>query len=96
MRVSAYNYTDYGTLQGTVISIAADATSPQGQVASQSNSESASPYFDITIQPELTYLTKGNRKYQVKSGMEVQADILSKEETVLTFILRKARILVGI
>lgn len=39
------------------------------------------------------YLEKQNQQYLIQPGMEVAADIISKEETVLTFILRKARLL---
>jgi HlyD family type I secretion membrane fusion protein len=92
MRVSAYTYTDYGTLEGKVTAVAADAIAP----STSTNSQTASPYFEITIQPEKTYLIKSDRKYEILPGMEVQADIISREETVLTFILRKARLLVGI
>jgi HlyD family type I secretion membrane fusion protein len=34
-----------------------------------------------------------SRQYSIQPGMDVTADIISKEETVLTFILRKARLL---
>jgi HlyD family type I secretion membrane fusion protein len=99
MRVSAYTYTDYGTIEGKVISVGADAITSQPQVQEGNNSnksEIAPAYFEVTIQPDRTYLTKGDRKYEIHAGMEVQADIISKEETVMTFILRKARLLVGV
>lgn len=92
MRVSAYTYTDYGTLAGKVTAIAADAITEQ-------NSNSAAmttPYFEIDIIPEKTYLIKSDRQYTILPGMEIQADIISQEETILTFILRKARLLVGV
>ena len=96
MRVSAYSYTDYGTLEGKVISIGADAIAPQSQDGNSANKPEAVPaYFEVTIQPERTYLTKGDRQYEIQAGMEVQADIIGKEETVLTFVLRKAKLLVG-
>jgi multidrug efflux pump subunit AcrA (membrane-fusion protein) len=96
MRVSAYTYTDYGTLQGKVVAVAADVITPQTQAGTQVSSEASSPYFEVTIQPEQTHLTKGDLKYEIQPGMEVQADIISKEETLLVFVLRKARLLVGI
>jgi HlyD family type I secretion membrane fusion protein len=86
MRVSAYPYPDYGVLNGKVSEIAPDAITPQGNSA-------ASPYYEVTIQPENTYLVKQKRQYHIQPGMEVTAEIISKEETVLTFMLRKARLL---
>ena len=88
MLLSAYPDPDYGILNGAVRGITADAIIPQ----SNSNIPVA-PYYEITIQPDRFDLIKGNQSYAIQPGMEVTADIISKEETVLTFILRKARLL---
>lgn len=99
MRVSAYIYTDYGTLNGKVVSVGTDAITAQSEPQEGSNankSEPTSAYFEVIIQPDKTYLIKNNRQYEISSGMEVQADIISREETILTFILRKARLFVGV
>ncbi|MEH1830428.1 MAG: HlyD family efflux transporter periplasmic adaptor subunit [Nostoc sp.] len=88
MRVSAYPYPDYGTLKGAVRSITGDAINPQNN----SNLQSA-PYYEVTIQPDRLNMIKGSQLYPIQAGMEVTSDIISKEETVLTFILRKARLL---
>ncbi len=89
MRVSAYPYPDYGTLKGAVSAITADAIVPAN------NSSSAQPYYEVTIKPEKSYLQKGKQQYPLKPGMEVKAEILAKKETLMTFILRKARLLVN-
>lgn len=84
LRVSAYPYPDYGTLRGAVKAIAPDVITPQG---------SGTPYYEVTIQPEKPYLLKSERQYPIQPGMEGTANIISREETILTFILRKARLL---
>ncbi|NJR68604.1 MAG: HlyD family efflux transporter periplasmic adaptor subunit [Synechococcales cyanobacterium CRU_2_2] len=96
MRVSAYSYTDYGTLEGVVSAIAADAIAPQAQAGNSTVSGSAPPYFEVTIEPKQDFLLKGEQKFAITPGMEVQADIVAREETVLTLILRKSRLLTGI
>jgi multidrug efflux pump subunit AcrA (membrane-fusion protein) len=88
LRVSAYPYPDYGTLKGAVRAIAPDAIAPQSKDTSVT-----APYYEVTLQPERLYLEKSGRHYPIQSGMEVTADIISTEETVLTFILTKARLL---
>lgn len=96
LRISAYPYPDYGTLKGAVRAIAPDAITPQSNNASASGATSvaaSAPYYEVTIEPEQAYLVRGGRQYPIQPGMEVTADIISKEETVLTFILRKARLL---
>lgn len=88
LRVSAYPYPDYGTLQGAVRAIAPDAVTSQGNGIGV-----ATPYYEVTIQPEKPNLVKGDFSYPIQPGMEGTADIISREETLLTFILRKARLL---
>jgi HlyD family secretion protein len=88
LRVSAYPYPDYGTLKAAVRAISPDAITPQ-----TSGSDAVAPYYEVTIQPERPYLVKSDRQYPMQAGMDVTADIISREETVLTFILRKARLL---
>ncbi|MGD1714345.1 HlyD family secretion protein [Dapis sp. BLCC M172] len=84
IRVSAYPFPDYGILKGTVSSISPDAIAPE--VLQEA-------YYEVTITPEQPYLIKGDRQYQIKPGMEGRADIIYSHETVLTFVLRKVRLL---
>ncbi|BDA75599.1 unknown protein [Calothrix sp. PCC 7716] len=92
MRISAYPYPDYGTLQGAVRAITPDIIIPQ----SSNNVNTTAPYYEVTIEPERLYLSRNNQKYLIQSGMEVRADIISRQETVLSFFLRKARFLTNI
>jgi multidrug efflux pump subunit AcrA (membrane-fusion protein) len=87
LQISAYPYPDYGTLPAKVSAIAPDA------ISSTNNN---SPYYEVTLQPEKNYLTKSNIQYPIQPGMAVTADIISQEETVLTFILRSARLLADV
>ncbi|NJM64164.1 MAG: HlyD family efflux transporter periplasmic adaptor subunit [Acaryochloris sp. RU_4_1] len=88
LRISAYPYPDYGTLNGAVVAISADATTTQSSPTSPSVS-----YYEVMIQPENPFLVKGDRRYALQAGMDVTANIIAKQETVLTFVLRKARLL---
>ncbi|MEH2068202.1 MAG: HlyD family efflux transporter periplasmic adaptor subunit [Nostoc sp.] len=87
MRLSAYPYPDYGILKGAVRAITADA------ITSQANGNPVAPYYEVTIEAEKLYLNRDGKSYPIQPGMEVTADIISKKETVLTFVLRKARLL---
>lgn len=91
MRVSACSYPDYGTLPGTVSAISPDAISPQQNGVNTTNT--ASPAYDVTILPERLQLNSNGQNCLIQSGMEGRADIITTEETVLSFILRKARLL---
>ncbi len=86
MRVSAYPYPNYGTLNGKVTEIASDITPPPP-------GSPEPPFFTVTIQPETTYL-KNDPRNALAVGMEISADIVTREETILSFILRQTRLLV--
>ena len=88
LRISAYPYPDYGVLTGAVRSIPPDTTNVQS-----ADGEVGQPYYEVAIQPETSYLKRGNQRYFLKPGMDVSAEIVSRQETILSFILRKARLL---
>ncbi len=90
LRVSAFPYPDYGTLNGRVKEIAADITT----TGNNSNPEANPAFFEVTIIPDQLYLR--DQRYVIDAGMEVTADIIAQEETVLRFMLRKARLLTDI
>lgn len=86
MQVSACPYPEYGTLMGTVTFVAPDALP-----ASEGATSPAS--YEVTIEPQNNYVGTGDRQCQLQAGMEGKADIISRQETVLDFILRKARLI---
>ncbi|MDJ0615910.1 MAG: HlyD family efflux transporter periplasmic adaptor subunit [Calothrix sp. MO_192.B10] len=88
LRISTYPYPDYGTLRGVVRGITADAIAPL-----TTNDRTAAPYYEVTIEPITTYLEKNSQQYPLQAGMEVTADIMAQKETILRFILRKARLI---
>jgi len=102
MRVSACPYPDYGTLKGKVKSISADAFFPP---ANNGGGTSSAPiattakgaaFYEVTIEPQGLSLGRGNKQCSIQMGMEGRADIISKQETVLKFFLRKARLIVDV
>ncbi len=92
MRVSACPHADYGVVSGRVSQIAADAKSNPSNNPDRQSPTPASGIYEVTIKSPTRTLTQGNKKCQIRSGMDGRADIVTKEETVLQFMLRKARI----
>lgn len=94
LKVSAYPYPDYGTLRAAVRAISPDViTSGNANSSDKAGTITSEPVYEVTIQPEKPYLQTGNRQHPLQAGMDVTADIVAQEETVLGFILRKARLL---
>ncbi|OUL36974.1 hemolysin D [Nostoc sp. T09] len=95
LRVDACAYPDYGTLKGVVNAISPDVITPQSNntgAAIATTTPSAS-YFEVNIQPESIAFGNNNHQCHIQSGMDAKADIISKEETALQFMLRKARLI---
>ena len=89
LRITACPYPDYGTLSGKVTAIAPDAITPPAN-------PNGTRYFEVTIQPDTLTLGTGDRQCQLQAGMDAEANIISRQETFLQFILRKARLLANV
>ena len=101
MRVTACPYPDYGTLNGKVTAISPDAISPQRNSSSfaENNTPKANSrasFYEVIVEPEKLILGHTEKKCHIQLGMNGRADIVTKEETVLRFFLRKARLITDI
>jgi HlyD family secretion protein len=98
MRVSACPYPDYGTLQATVTAISPDAITPQitSRLVERGARLGSMTGYDVTARPDTLVLENGGRSCEVQAGMEGRVDIVSREETVLQFLLRKARLITDV
>ncbi|MDJ0535163.1 MAG: HlyD family efflux transporter periplasmic adaptor subunit [Xenococcaceae cyanobacterium MO_207.B15] len=88
MKVSACPYPDYGTLTGSVSAVSPDSVESQDR---ENNISTAG--YEVTIRPQSLSLSSGTKKCAIQVGMEGRTEIITQEETVLTFMLRKARLL---
>lgn len=90
MQVSACPYPDYGTLKGTVKTVAPDALP---SASNEADTPAPHASYEVTIQPQALFVGNEAHQCRLQSGMEGKADIISREETVRKFILRKARLI---
>ncbi|MEM7553824.1 MAG: HlyD family efflux transporter periplasmic adaptor subunit [Cyanobacteria bacterium P01_A01_bin.84] len=102
MRVKACPYPDYGTLNGEVKAISPDSVAPQKNDTASNETNTTptatapSAFYEVTIKPQTLALGHAEKKCQIQLGMDGRADIVTKEETVLQFFLRKARLITDI
>jgi HlyD family secretion protein len=100
MRVNGCPYTEYGTLQGIVKNISADtvaiAPSQPAKEGAPSPAVTQRAAYEVTIQPKALFLGQGQKSCRLKFGMDGRADIITRKETVLAFILKKARLLTDV
>jgi multidrug efflux pump subunit AcrA (membrane-fusion protein) len=96
VRISACPHPDYGTLKGKVQNISPDVVSLDNNPPSTGATKSGQDGYKVTIEPESLVLQQRNKKCNLQIGMEGKADIMTTEETVLQFLLRKAKLMADI
>lgn len=84
LKVAGCPFPDYGTLSAQVQAVAPDAST--GSSAGQSST------YGVMLHPAHTVLHAGPRRCTLRQGMEVEAAITTRQETLLTFLLRKTRL----
>jgi multidrug efflux pump subunit AcrA (membrane-fusion protein) len=103
MRVAACPYTDYGVGSGKVAEVAADAKpidKNAGNNGTQQPQTTANGIYEVTIVPDKLTLVggasplenRGGKKCQLRAGLTGRADIIFKEQSILHFMLSKARL----
>ncbi|MFM7169766.1 MAG: HlyD family secretion protein, partial [Cyanobium sp.] len=104
LRISGCPYPDFGTLRAEVVSIAPEATQPPAERDPARGKTTTPPPtatvqtggFEVTLRPQGTLLRSGARDCKLRLGMDLTADITTRVETVLQFLLRKTRLTTGV
>jgi len=87
MKISGCPFPDYGILTGKVKAISPDVV----EISNQNQNS-----YQITIEPENNFLGTAKDQCLIQAGMNGSADILTQKETVISFLLRKARLKTGV
>ena len=83
IKLSAYDYTIYGTLKGYVDVISAD-TFKDENVANPDQSA----HYKVRIKIDMAGLTDRQARIQIRPGMQAQAELHTGEKTVLQYLLK--------
>ena len=78
VKITAYDFFQYGALEGRVIRIGADANRlPSGE-----------PYFDVVIETTGSFTDKSGAVLPITPGMQAAVDIHTGDRSVLTYLLK--------
>lgn len=78
VKFTAYDYSIYGGLDGSVIKISADTEIDEDKES----------FYTVHIQTNENHLTKDDRELSIIPGMVVNVDILTGKKTILDYILK--------
>ena len=78
VKVSAYDFAIYGSLEGEVVHISADTT----------KDEKDNVFYTIHIKTKKNYLGSAEKPLKIIPGMTVNVDIMTGKKTVMDYILK--------
>ncbi|NRB16030.1 MAG: HlyD family type I secretion periplasmic adaptor subunit [Rhodobacteraceae bacterium] len=81
IKLSAYDYTIYGTLKGTVDFISADTFEDE-------RNPRAPPYYRVTVKVDRSDLTKRQKDIEIRPGMRATAELQTGSKTILQYLLK--------
>jgi adhesin transport system membrane fusion protein len=83
VKISAYDYSIYGGLEGKVELISADTMVDESQKQRQEDS-----YYEIWVRTQKNHLGDSKTPLQIIPGMTATVDILTGKKTVLAYLLK--------
>jgi len=84
VRITAYDYSIYGGLDGTVENVSADSfTEDHPGIPGEPHT-----YFKVLIRTQKNYLEHDGQKLPIRSGMVASADIVTGQKTVMQYLLK--------
>lgn len=81
VKITAYDYSVYGDLQGTVTQISEDTVEEETDRGKQA-------YYRVMVKTEKSFLERDGSEYPIRPGMIAQVDIESGKRSVLSYLTR--------
>ena len=83
IKLTAYDYTIYGTLKGKVDFISADTFKDPNARAADGD-----PHYKVTVRVDLSKLTDRQRTLEIRPGMQADVQLQTGGKTVLTYLTK--------
>ncbi|MCZ8334096.1 MAG: HlyD family efflux transporter periplasmic adaptor subunit [Rhodobacteraceae bacterium] len=81
VKLSAYDYTIYGTLPATVTFVSADTFRDE-------TTREAEPHYRVTLRVDLTELTERQQTLAIRPGMQAEVEFQTGGKTILRYLTR--------
>ncbi len=83
VKLSAYDYTIYGTLKGEVTLISADTFKDE-----RARDPDGDPHYKVTLAVDTTNLTQRQHALEIRPGMQASVELHTGSKTVLQYLLK--------
>ncbi|WP_226781130.1 HlyD family efflux transporter periplasmic adaptor subunit [Oceaniglobus trochenteri] len=81
VKITAYDFSIYGDLEGTVVQISEDTVEEETRTGTQD-------FYRVMVSTELNYLERFGEQYPIRPGMVAQVDIESGKRSILSYLTR--------
>ena len=83
IKLSAYDYTIWGSLKAKVTFISADTFKDE-----RSRNPDGDPYYKVTLRVEMDKLTERQAKLEIRPGMQAEVELQTGGKTILTYLTK--------
>ncbi len=81
IKLSAYDYTIYGSLQGKVHFVSADTFKDERK-------PDGDPHYKVTLRVDLSHLSARQQSLEIRPGMQATVELHTGEKTILQYLLK--------
>ncbi|NGM44414.1 HlyD family efflux transporter periplasmic adaptor subunit [Rhodobacter sp. SGA-6-6] len=83
VKLSAYDYTIWGSLKGEVTFVSADTF-----IDERSRAADGDPHYIVTLRVDLSRLTERQKKMEIRPGMQAEVELQTGGKTILTYLTK--------
>lgn len=83
IKLSAYDYTIYGSLQGEVVLVSADTFKDE-----RARNPDEDAHYKVTLRVDLNHLTERQAKMEIRPGMQAEVELQTGGKTILTYLTK--------
>ena len=83
VKLSAYDYTIWGSLKGEVTFVSADTF-----IDERSRAADGDPHYIVTLRVDVSKLTDRQKKMEIRPGMQAEVELQTGGKTILTYLTK--------
>jgi membrane fusion protein, adhesin transport system len=83
IKLSAYDYTIYGSLTGEVVLVSADTFKDE-----RAHNPDEDAHYKVTLRVDLKHLTPRQAKMEIRPGMQAEVELQTGGKTILTYLTK--------
>ena len=83
IKLSAYDYTIYGSLKGEVVLVSADTFKDE-----RARNPDEDAHYKVTLRVDLKHLTDRQAKMEIRPGMQAEVELQTGGKTILTYLTK--------